>query len=286
MEDEPLEGENGEDSGLTELDAVRAKAELHTPEFELDADSVDRAGELAETLVRDIRFAAKEVRPSPSRPSAFLERHYTEQARGTPIHGVLANAWRIAAKFAVAVERGMDLPGMKLTDDSFALVAMSTWAGSPVAPHTASDLLAGYLRRYGADELDPRQMIDWFLASVAISAVCVVVCFLRYSGLLGIHTYTQKVATAPAYTVDRRILGGRWLLPDAELRRQQLRIDIQTLLEGAAYKADLLWSRESRQWVKQRVLSFFILTLVFGTSALAGASVATQVILTERLRRA
>jgi hypothetical protein len=54
------------------------------------------------------------------------------------------------------------------------------------------------------------------------------------------------------------------------------------LLEGAAYKADLLWSREARQWVKQRVLLFFILTLVLGTSALTGARFATQVLLTKK----
>ena len=68
----------------------------------------------------------------------------------------------------------------------------------------------------------------------------------------------------------------------AETLVRDIRFDIQTLLEGAAYKPDLLSSRESRQWVKQRVLIFFILTLVFGTSALAGASFATQVILTEK----
>ena len=33
--------------------------------------------------------------------------------------------------------------------------------------------------------------IAWFLAGVAILAIGSVLCFLRYSGLLGIYTYTQ-----------------------------------------------------------------------------------------------
>jgi hypothetical protein len=124
--------------------------------------------------------------------------------------------------------------------------------------------------------------IIWFLGGVALVAVACVVCFLRYNALLGIHIYIRKVATGPASTSDVRILGGRELLPEAEKKRKKLGIDIQALLEGAAYNPDLLWSRESRQWVKQRVVLFFVLTLVLGTSALTGASFATQVLLTEK----
>lgn len=124
--------------------------------------------------------------------------------------------------------------------------------------------------------------VAWFLVVVAILAVTCVLCFLRYSSLLGTHVYTKRVATSGKSTRDVRILGGRELLPEAEAKRQKLGVDIQSLLEGAAYNADLLWSRESRQWVKQRVLLFFILTLVLGTSALTGASFATQVLLTKK----
>lgn len=124
--------------------------------------------------------------------------------------------------------------------------------------------------------------IAWFLGAVATLALACVACFLRYSGLLGIYIYTKKVATSPNSTRNVRILGGRDLLPEAEEKRRKLGIDIQTLLEGAAYNADLLWSREARQWVKQRVLLFFILTLLLGTSALTGASFATQVLLTKK----
>jgi hypothetical protein len=124
--------------------------------------------------------------------------------------------------------------------------------------------------------------IAWFLGVVAVLAVACVVCFLRYSGLLGRHIYIKRVATGPRSTRDVRILGGRDLLPEAEAKRKKFGVDIQTLLEGAAYNPDLLWSREARQWVKQRVLVFFILTLVLGTSALTGASFATQVLLTKK----
>jgi hypothetical protein len=126
------------------------------------------------------------------------------------------------------------------------------------------------------------EVIDWFLGVVAILTVVSILCFLRYSGLLGIYIYVKKVATSQNSTSDVRILGGRNLRPEAERKRSENAIDIQTLLEGAAYNVDLLWSREDRQWVKQRVLLFFILTLVFGTSALTGASFATQVLLTKK----
>jgi len=124
--------------------------------------------------------------------------------------------------------------------------------------------------------------IGWFLATVALLAIACVASFLRYNGLLGTHTYTKKVAIDPATTRDVRMLGGRELLPKAEKKRDEHGVDIQSLLEGAAYNPDLVWSRESRQWVKQRVLLFFILTLLLGTSALTGASFATQVLLTKK----
>jgi hypothetical protein len=124
--------------------------------------------------------------------------------------------------------------------------------------------------------------LAYLLGAVAVLAVTCVVCFLRYSGLLGTYIYVKKEAISETSTRDVRILGGHELLPEAEKKRRKLGVDVQTLLEGAAYKADLLWSRGARQWVKQRVLIFFILTLVLGTSALTGASFATQVLLTKK----
>jgi len=124
--------------------------------------------------------------------------------------------------------------------------------------------------------------ISWFLGVVAILAVACVVCFLRYTGFLGTYVFIKRVATGRSSTHDVRILGGRQLLPEAEKKRKKHGVDILSLLEGAAYNPDLLWSREARQWVKQRVLLFFILTLLLGTSALTGASFATQVLLTKQ----
>lgn len=124
--------------------------------------------------------------------------------------------------------------------------------------------------------------IAWFLSVVAMLAVACVICFLKYTGLLGTYVFIKKVATGPSSTRDVRILGGRELLPEAEKKRIKHGVDVQSLLEGAAYNSDLLWSRAARQWVKQRVLLFFILTLLLGTSALTGASFATQVLLTKK----
>lgn len=126
------------------------------------------------------------------------------------------------------------------------------------------------------------EVINWIIFTVGALAVMCFLCFLRYSGLLGTYTYIKRVATGHKSTRDVRILGGRELLPEADKKRQTLDIDVQTLFEGAAYNPDLLWSREARQWVKRRVLVFFILTLVFGTSALTGASFTTQVLLTKK----
>jgi hypothetical protein len=91
--------------------------------------------------------------------------------------------------------------------------------------------------------------IDLYLATVVVLAAASVACFLRYTGLLGLHIYIKRVATGDRSTREVRILGGRELLPEAEQQREALGVDIQALLEGAAYNPDLLWSRQSRQWV-------------------------------------
>lgn len=126
------------------------------------------------------------------------------------------------------------------------------------------------------------EAVGWFLVAVGVLAAACVASLMRYGGLISTHVYVKRVAVGRHSTQDVRILGGRRLLPDAEKKRRDLGIDIQTLLEGAAYNPDLLWSRASRNWVKVRVLLFFILTLVLGTSALTGASFATQVLLTKK----
>ncbi len=126
------------------------------------------------------------------------------------------------------------------------------------------------------------EVIDWLLGVVVVLVVACVACFLQYSSLLGTYLFNKKVVTSKNSIRDVRILGGRNLLPEAEKKRRREGVDIQTLLEGAAYKADLLWSREEQQWVKRRVLRFFILTLVLGTYALIGIGFSTQVILTKK----
>jgi hypothetical protein len=116
--------------------------------------------------------------------------------------------------------------------------------------------------------------IGWLLGTAATLAVACVACFLRYTGLLFNYGYIKVVATSQNSTTEVRILGGRELLPAP--KRQLLKVNgIQALLAGAAYNADLLWSRKARSWVKRRVLLFFILTLVAGTSALTAVSFAT-----------
>jgi len=126
------------------------------------------------------------------------------------------------------------------------------------------------------------ESIAFYIGITAIFMVACVVCFLRYSGLLGTYVYVKIEPTGPQSVRNVRILGGRILLPDAEKKRQEHGVSIQDLFAGAAYDPDRLWDRKSRQWVKQRVLLAFILTLVLGTSALTGASFATQVLLSNK----
>jgi len=93
--------------------------------------------------------------------------------------------------------------------------------------------------------------LAWLLGATAVLAIGCVMCFLRYSGMLGTYIYVKKKATGENSTRDVRVLGGRKLLTEAEKKRVKLGVDIQGLLEGAAYRTDLLWSREDRQRVKQ-----------------------------------
>ena len=124
--------------------------------------------------------------------------------------------------------------------------------------------------------------LRWFVLAMVLMLVLTLVCFLRYSALLGLYRYWQEVKTSSTSTKRVAILGGRALKPEVEEERKKSHMSIQELLESVEYKPDLLWSDESRQWVKQRVLIFFILTLVLGTFALTAASFATQVLLTQR----
>jgi membrane protein implicated in regulation of membrane protease activity len=124
--------------------------------------------------------------------------------------------------------------------------------------------------------------IGWIFGIVALLALLTIVSFLSYTGLLNTYRYTKQVSTSPTTTEQVYILGGRQLLAEAEAKRQQYQITVQTLLEGAQYDPDHLWDRSARQWVKQRVLIYFIMTLAFGTWALTGASFATQVLLTQK----
>src|SRR6266436_6630310 len=102
------------------------------------------------------------------------------------------------------------------------------------------------------------EAIKWMLFSSGLFAVISVACFLFYSCLLGIYVYVKKIASGVQSTRDVRILGGIKLLPEAEKKRQERGVDIQTIFEGASYNVDLLWSRGSRQCVKLPVLILFI----------------------------
>ncbi len=119
------------------------------------------------------------------------------------------------------------------------------------------------------------------VAATGLTALCAVIFFLRYSSLISTWGYTKPLPDRHGGVQETVVLGGRFLRPDVQ---QKLRdgVDEQALLEGAAYNVNLLWDRANLQWVRTRVLFFFISTMVLGTSALTLAGFTTQVILTNR----
>jgi hypothetical protein len=127
----------------------------------------------------------------------------------------------------------------------------------------------------------PERIIPFFIA-IAIEALICVFGLLKYSRMIGTFIYSVEIVTGPDSVRRARILGGTELLPEAEAIRMNNRIDIQALLRGAAYNPDLLWSRQSRAGIKQSVLALFVVILVSGTSALTGASLAVQVLITKK----
>ncbi len=122
----------------------------------------------------------------------------------------------------------------------------------------------------------------WMIGAVTLMSLSCAGSFLAYNGLIQTYSFSKPNVVGNGKIETEKILGGRELRPEAETKRRERGIETQELLEGAAYKVDRLWDRPSLRWVKTRVLLLFMLTLVFGTSALTTASFLTQVILTER----
>jgi hypothetical protein len=130
--------------------------------------------------------------------------------------------------------------------------------------------------------LSEPSLAGWMIAAVIVFAVGAVICYLKYDSLIGLYGYKKPVIGKNNKVEETLILGGRKLRPEAEEKCKEFGVKEQKLLEGAAFEVELLWDRNDLQWVRTRVLLFFILLLVMGTSALTTASFATQVILTKR----
>jgi hypothetical protein len=131
---------------------------------------------------------------------------------------------------------------------------------------------------------EPRRS-GWMIGGIVVLAILAVVCYMAYDSIIGTYGYRKPVPGRNGAVDETLILGGKELRPEANEKRRSLGVSSQKLLEGAAFDVDLLWDRQSLQWVRTRALSYFILLLVLGTSALTMASFATQVILTQRAAR-
>jgi hypothetical protein len=125
----------------------------------------------------------------------------------------------------------------------------------------------------------------WMIGGIIVLAILAVVCYMAYDSIIGTYGYKKPVPGKNGTIEETLILGGKELRPEADEKRKSLRVSPQKLLEGAAFDVDLLWDRQNLQWVRTRALSYFILLLVLGTSALTMASFAAQVILTQRAAR-
>lgn len=129
---------------------------------------------------------------------------------------------------------------------------------------------------------EPKTVPILLFVGVALGLVCFG-SFLIYSGMIGRYSFVKQVAVSPKKTPDVKILGGRDLLPSAVQTMKKNGItSVQDLFEGAAYDPDKLWSRESRQWVKTRIVALFVVVLFSGTLALTAIGFVTQVALTGK----
>jgi hypothetical protein len=123
----------------------------------------------------------------------------------------------------------------------------------------------------------------WMIGAVVLLAILAFIFYLMYSSLVGTYGYQKPIPKDGGNSGKTElILGGRYLLEDAQDKQNALRISTQALLEGAAYNVDQLWDRKNLQWVQTRALIYFVLLLVLGTSTLTTASFSVQVILTKK----
>ncbi len=134
----------------------------------------------------------------------------------------------------------------------------------------------------------------WYVAEpktvptlIVFSAIMGIVClssFLSYSWLIGKYSFSRPVKSRNGKGVICKILGGTTLLPSAarRLNRTKGSSSIQEILEASNWNPDKVWSRDSRQWVKFKVVVLFVLILFSGTLVLTTLGFITQVRLTGK----
>jgi hypothetical protein len=104
-------------------------------------------------------------------------------------------------------------------------------------------------------------------------AVACVSSLLIYGFLVATQTYYVLVTPRTNETEKKNIIAGFWLTDEARKSRRKNKVTTQTLLAGAAYDPDVLWSRTSRALAKMFFTLFYLGLTVSGTLALTCAAI-------------
>jgi hypothetical protein len=115
-----------------------------------------------------------------------------------------------------------------------------------------------------------------------VSGVILVLSFLVYWFLNGALVYYREVPVSESAAQRESVVGGFWLTARARAVRRRKNETVQSILEGAAYNVDAVWSRVSRELAKVTLLLLFLVVMVSGTVAISAAGFAMQVQLTNQ----
>ena len=115
-----------------------------------------------------------------------------------------------------------------------------------------------------SNEDDAGKLVTTALVALGLTLVFLVL----YGCLVGMQTYKFIEADG----TPERIIGGFWLTKKARKIKAERQLDVQRLLEGAAYEIDKVWSRPSRQLAKTSFVLAYLGLTTSGTIALAAGA--------------
>lgn len=168
----------------------------------------------------------------------------------------------------------------------------SIWRGSLAAWQSPEENLPGTASKIVGVACGIGIVVLWVYATpstlpsvvrlAVVFGVLLIIFFLVYSFFIGALTYQKKIAINNSHTNTEEIVGGLWLLKEAKESQKEHNVTTQTLLAGATYEPDKLWSRASRNTAKTLLVLLFLGIMISGTLGISSAGFAVQVRLTEK----